>query len=133
MARLLIATLLLFSTALAWAGDCYYFWTHQCVEVIDASKRQLRQSILISPSVNYFNSGEHSCEAAAEAQQSAVMAPLLEAFNAHADKIRACDAPLNKVQLRVFDKPQKATWHYNRNTRTSDSKTAITVDNLPLL
>lgn len=133
MFRLLVGMLILLCTAMARAEDCYYYWTHQCVEVIDASKRQLRQSILVAPSINYFNSGESRCDEAAENRQQSVVSQLLAAFNAKAEKIRACDAPLDKVSLRVFNNPQKATWHYNRSLRDSDSKTVIPVDNLPLL
>lgn len=131
--RLLFGTLLLCTTALARASDCYYYWTHQCVEVIDASKRQLRQSVLISPSVNYLHSDEASCEITAEARQHPLMAQLLEAFNASAGKIRGCDTPLTDITLKVFDNPQKATWHYDRAIRPSESKTVIPVDNLPFL
>ena len=133
MMRILVGALILMSAAVARAEDCYYFWTHQCVEVIDASKRQLKQSVLISPSINYFHSPEQSCDTSATERQDSVMAPLLEAFNAKADKIKACSAPLSEVSMRVFNNPQKATWHYNRSTRATDSKTVITVDNLPLL
>lgn len=133
MIRLLVGMLILVSTSLARAEDCYYFWTHQCVEVIDASKRQLQQSVLISPSINYFSSAQQSCDAGAAERQNTVKAQLLEAFNAGAAKIRACDTPLSEVSLRVFNNPQKATWHYNRAIRATDSKTVIRLDNLPLL
>lgn len=133
MTRLLIGFSILLFSALARAGDCYYYWTHQCVEVLDASKRQLRQSVLISPSVNYFNSGAESCDASASNREQNSLPQLLEAFNAHAARIRACNAPLEQVSLKVFDDPRKATWYFNRTTRSTDSKTVIMVDNLPLL
>lgn len=133
MIRMLAGTLILMSATVARAEDCYYYWTHQCVEVIDASKRQLQQSVLISPSINYFHSAEQHCDASAAERQRTVMAPLLEAFNATAEKIKACNAPLSEVTLRAFNNPQKATWHYNRSIRATDSKTVIAVDNLPLL
>ena len=133
MIRGLIAALLLASSAQALSDDCYYYWTHQCVEVVDASKRQLRQSVLVSPAINYLNSNEQSCKQAATARHQAVMTSLLSAFNGEAEKIKACDAPLSDVSLRVYDNPQKATWHYNRTTRDTDNKTVIRVDNLPLL
>ena len=133
MNRLLIGFAILLFSALARAGDCYYYWTHQCVEVLDASKRQLRQTVLISPSINYFNSGAETCSTSASSREQTSIGQLIEAFNTKADKIRACNAPLQQVSLKVFDNPQKATWHYNRATRNTDSKIVIMVDNLPLL
>ncbi|MCK0153567.1 hypothetical protein MWU49_07630 [Alcanivorax sp. S6407] len=133
MIRLILGGLvLLFSTATR-ASDCYYYWSHQCVEIIDASKRQLQQTLLISPSVNYFNSGTLECHAAATQRQETLMVQLLEAFNATAGNFKACDTPLDSVSLRVFSEPGKATWHYNRTRRPGDSKTLVTVDNLPLM
>ena len=131
--RLFVTLLVMAPLAIARAGDCYYYWSHQCVEVLDASKRQLRQTVLMSPSINYFNSGAQSCDTAANSRQEPVAAKLLEAFNSTAEKVRACNAPLSQVSLRVFENPQKATWHYNRATRTADNKSVLTVDNLPFL
>lgn len=133
MIRLIIATLLMATATMARAGDCYYYWTHQCVEVIDASQRQLQQNILISPSINYLQSDGQSCEAAAEARQQPLMERVLSAFNERAQKIRACDAPLASVTLRVFDSPRKATWYFDRTIRPSENKNVVTVDNLPPL
>ncbi len=133
MKGVIIGLLILVSGGLARASDCYYYWTQQCVEVIDASKRQLRQSVLISPSINYFNSGEQQCESAAETRQATLMAPLLEAFNATASTIRGCNPPLEEVSLRLFEQPAKAAWHYNRAQRAANNKTIIPVDNLPLM
>ena len=43
MIRVLLVFLIMGCAAVARAQDCYYYWVHQCIEVVDASQRQLQQ------------------------------------------------------------------------------------------
>ena len=110
------------------------YWVHQCIEVVDASQRQLKQFVLISPAVNYLSVDEGSqCSAAVSRQQAPLNPQLLAAFNDAASRIEACAAPLSELSARAFDKPHKATWHYNRSRKVSPQKVVITVENAPIL
>ncbi len=134
MIRGLILCLIMLSSAAARAQDCYYYWVHQCIEVVDASQRQLKQFVLISPAVNYLSVDEGSqCSAAVSRQQAPLNPQLLAAFNAAANRIDACETPLSELSARAFDKPHKATWHYNRSRKASPQKVVITVENAPIL
>jgi hypothetical protein len=67
MIRGLIICLIMCCAAGARAQDCYYYWVHQCIEVVDASQRQLKQFVLISPAVNYLQAeGQQCSDAVAE-------------------------------------------------------------------
>ena len=131
--RLLLTTLLLGFAPLARAADCYYYWVHQCLNVIDASQRKIEQFVLISPAVNYLNSGDKQCTDAVSERQQQLQEALLAPFNKAASKIEACDTPLTDIPARVYDNPQKATWHYSRSRRESPGKTIVPLADLPAL
>ena len=130
---LLLAGFLLGGTNPAEADDCYYYWVHQCLNVIDASQRKIEQYVLVSPSVNYLNSGNLRCAEAVAQRQHDVHDALLTAFNGAAGNIDACDTPLTEIPVRVYDNPQKATWHYGRSLRESPGKTIVPLADLPAL
>lgn len=133
MMRGLLACLIMCCATGARAQDCYYYWVHQCIEVIDASQRQLQQYVLISSAVNYLQAEDQQCSEAVAQRQIAVSAQLLEAFNQAAEDISACQAPLSGLSARVYDKPHQATWHYNRSRKASPQKTVIPLEGLPVL
>lgn len=133
MIRGLIVGLLLGTCAQAQAQDCYYFWVQQCINVIDASQRELDQYVLISPSINYLHSESDSCPTAVAEAQRPADAQLLAAFNQAAAKLDACQTPFSEIPVRVYDQPGKATWHYNRSRKAAAQKTVIVVEGLPIL
>ena len=133
MIRTLLVLLIMAAAIVARAQDCYYYWVHQCVEVIDASQRQLQQYVLISPAVNYLPAKDGQCQDAVAQQQEAVNAALLAAFNQEAEKIDACQTPITELPARAYTQPHKATWHYNRSRKPNPNKTVIPVGNLPVL
>lgn len=133
MIRGLIACLIMCCAAGARAQDCYYYWVHQCIEVVDASQRQLKQFVLISPAVNYLQAEGQQCSDAVAERQQPINAELLTRFNQAAEKISACQAPVTELPARVYDKPHQATWHYNRSRKASVQKTVIPLEGLPVL
>lgn len=133
MIRGLIACLIMGCAAGAWAQDCYYYWVHQCIEVVDASQRQLKQFVLISPAVNYLQAEGQQCSDAVAERQQPINAELLARFNQAAEKINACQVAVTELPARVYDKPHQATWHYNRSRKASAQKTVIPLEGLPVL
>ncbi|MED5388090.1 MAG: hypothetical protein VX793_04505 [Pseudomonadota bacterium] len=133
MIRGLLVILIMGCAAIARAQDCYYYWVHQCIDVIDASQRQLKQYVLISPAVNYLQADNLHCNDAVSQRQASVAPQLLDVFNQAAADIPACQAPINELPARVYDKPHQATWHYNRSRKASPQKTVIPLEGLPIL
>ncbi len=133
MIRGLLTCLIMCCASGLRAQDCYYYWVHQCIEVIDASQRQLQQYVLISSAVNYLHAEEQQCSEAVVERQEAVSEQLLAAFNLAAEEISACQTPLTELPARVYDKPHLATWHYNRSRKASPQKTVIPLEGLPVL
>jgi hypothetical protein len=133
MIRGLLVCLIMTCAAIARAQDCYYYWVHQCIEVVDASQRQLQQYVLISPAVNYLQTQGQQCSDAVSERQQAISAELLARFNQAASEISACQIPVSELSARVYDKPHQATWHYNRSRKASQQKTVIPLEGLPIL
>ena len=131
--RPLVFALLLLAPAANWAQDCYFFWVHQCIEVIDASKRQLRQYALVSPQIYHLSTSSNSCTSAVTEQQSAANDALLAAFSASAAKISACQGDITALPARAFSSMSKAQWHYNRARKPGPNKLIVVVENLPSL
>jgi len=133
MIRGLLVCLIMTCAAIARAQDCYYYWVHQCIEVVDASQRQLQQYVLISPAVNYLQTQGQQCSDAVSERQQVISAELLARFNQAASEISACQIPISELPARVYDKPHQATWHYNRSRKASQQKTVIPLEGLPIL
>lgn len=131
--RHLFIVLLLLAPAASWAQDCYFFWVHQCIDVIDASKRHLQQHVLISPQIYHLTAEQGLCSSAVAEQQSLINEQVLAAFSTHSAKIKACDNPLTTLPARSFSSMQKAQWHYNRARQGRANKQIIVVENLPNL
>ena len=133
MIRGLLVCLIMTCAAIARAQDCYYYWVHQCIEVVDASQRQLQQYVLISPAVNYLQTQGQQCSDAVSERQQVISAELLARFNQAASEISACQIPVSELPARVYDKPHQATWHYNRSRKASPQKIVIPLADLPVL
>lgn len=134
MIRVLLVFLIMGCAAVARAQDCYYYWVHQCIEVVDASQRQLQQYVLISPAVNYLQADEgQQCSEAVRLRQTPIATELLARFNQAASKISACQTPITELPARIYDKPHQATWHYNRSRKSTPRKTVIPLADLPVL